>query len=86
MFVGAVQCRPLLVGIFMKRDLGISNQDIESAIDSYIPHQRNRQILKRKLVDGITFERVAEEFDLSVRQVKYIVYDNEEFIYRMAKK
>ena len=36
--------------------------------------QRNRQITKRKLIDGITFETLAEEFDLSVRQTKNIVY------------
>jgi DNA-directed RNA polymerase specialized sigma24 family protein len=26
------------------------------------------------MLDGITFERLAEEFDLSVQQVKTIVY------------
>ena len=36
--------------------------------------ERNRQILHRKLIDGLTFEMIAEEFDLSDRQVKNIVY------------
>ena len=36
--------------------------------------QRNREITKRKIIDGITFELLAEEFDMSVRQTKNIVY------------
>ena len=36
----------------------------------------------RRLIDGITFERLAEEFDLSVRQIKNIVYRNEEILFR----
>lgn len=36
--------------------------------------ERNRAILCRKLVDGIKFEKVAEEFEMSDRQIKNIVY------------
>ena len=36
--------------------------------------ERNRAILKRRLIDGIPFEPLAEEFDLSTRQCKRIVY------------
>ena len=36
--------------------------------------ERNRAILKRRLIDGICFEPLAEEFDLSTRQCKRIVY------------
>lgn len=50
-----------------------SRQEIEGLIDSYILHQRNREIMRRKLIDGIRFEPLAEEFDLSVTQVKRIV-------------
>jgi DNA-directed RNA polymerase specialized sigma24 family protein len=45
-------------------------------------HERNRRILKRRMVDGICYEPLAEEFGLSVRQVKNIVYKNREIIYR----
>lgn len=40
--------------------------------------ERNRQILKRRLIDGLTYEKLAEEFDMSVRQIKNIVYKTEE--------
>jgi len=36
--------------------------------------ERNRQLMKRRLCDGLTFEELAEEADMSVMQVKNIVY------------
>ena len=44
----------------------------EKLIDEWIFSERDRAILKRRLLDGITFERLSEEFDLSVRQIKNI--------------
>lgn len=52
----------------------ISNTDIAKAIDDWIKSERDRKILKRRLIDGICYEPLAEEFDLSVRQTKNIVY------------
>ena len=52
----------------------LSKSDIELLIDEYIHKERDRAILKRRLIDGICYEPVAEELDLSVRQVKNIVY------------
>lgn len=51
-----------------------SNKIVSEIIDEWIHSERDRAILKRKLCDGIIFEKLAEEFDLSVRQVKKIVY------------
>jgi DNA invertase Pin-like site-specific DNA recombinase len=42
-------------------------------IDEWIFSERDRNLLKRKLLDGITQEQAAEEFELSVSQVKRIV-------------
>lgn len=44
-------------------------------IDEWILSDRNRKILKRRFLDGIRFEPLAEEFDLSVRQTRRIVAD-----------
>lgn len=46
----------------------------EKVIDEWIFSERDRKILKRRLLDGIIFEKLAEEFELSVPQVKRIVY------------
>ena len=59
-----------------------SNSQIRALIAEYIHSQRDRKILYRRLVDGITYERLAEEFDLSVRQVKTIVYRGEKDLFR----
>lgn len=45
-----------------------TNSEIIALIDERIHNERNRAILKRRLIDGITYERLAEEFDLSVAQ------------------
>lgn len=51
-----------------------SRSEVEHLIDEWIFNERDRKILKRRLLDGICYEPLAEEFDLSVRQVKNIVY------------
>ena len=51
----------------------LSTSEVEHLIDEWIFNQRDRAILKRRLIDGITFEALANEFDLSVVQVKRIV-------------
>lgn len=53
-----------------------TNSQICHLIDEHIYSERNRKILKRRFVDGLTYEQLAEEFDLSVRHVKNIVYDS----------
>lgn len=51
-----------------------TNSRMIELISEYIHSERDRAIMKRRLIDGITFERLAEEFDMSVRQIKNIVY------------
>lgn len=57
-------------------DKEVTSTDIAHVIDEYVHGlhaERNRAILKRRFFDGICFEPLAEEFGLSVRQVKDIV-------------
>ena len=58
------------------------NSQIRELITEYIHSERDRKILERRLIDGITFERLAEECDLSVRQTKAIVYKSEIVLFR----
>ena len=51
-----------------------TNSEIEKLIDEVIHSERDRRIMKRRLIDGICFEPLAEEFQLSVVQIKRIVY------------
>lgn len=59
-----------------------SNSMIIQLINEHIHSARDRAILRRRLVDGICFEPLAEEFDLSVSQVKRIVYKQEKRLFK----
>lgn len=52
----------------------LSRSEWENLIDQWVFKERDRAILKRRLLDGICYEPLAEEFDLSVQQIKTIVY------------
>ena len=54
----------------------------ENLIDRWIFNERDRAILKRRLLDGICFEPLAEEFNLSVQQTKSIVYKAQNKLFR----
>ena len=61
----------------MKHDLGkfdLSKQQVLDLIESYIFNERNRQIVRRRLIDGVRYEDLAEEYCLSVNQVKTVCY------------
>lgn len=49
---------------------------IEELIEQWVHSQRDRKICKRRLIDGIRFEALSEEFDLSTRQVKRIIRES----------
>lgn len=72
----------------MKHNLDdISRSEIVKAIDEWILNERDREMLKRRLVDGITYEALSYEFDLSVRHTKTIVYKAEERLFtKIAQK
>ena len=54
-----------------------TNSEMIALIDEHIHSERDRAILKRRYIDGICYEPLAEEFDLSVRHVNNIIYKNE---------
>ena len=67
----------------MKADnYNLSRSEWESLIDEWIFSERDRAIIKRRLLDGILFEPLAEEFDLSVRQIKTIVYKTQDKLFK----
>lgn len=65
----------------MKPIKDLCRREWEEVIDQWIignHAERNRAIIKRRLLDGICFEPLAEEFGLSVQQTKAIVYKAEQ--------
>ena len=53
-----------------------SRSEYEHLIDEWIFKERDRAIMKRRILDGITYDELAEEFDMSVRGVIYLVKRN----------
>lgn len=60
----------------------ISNDDIAAMIEKWVKGTRNREIMRDRLIDIMTYERIAEKHDLSVRYVKTLIYHQEEIIFK----
>lgn len=67
---------------FRADDYRLSRSEWERLINEYIFSERDRAVLKRRLLDGITFEALAEEFYLSVQQTKTIVYKGQNKLFQ----
>lgn len=59
-----------------------TNSQIRSLIAEHIHSERDRKILERRLIDGIVFEKLAEEFEMSPRQIRSIVHKNENILFK----
>ena len=58
-----------------------TNSQIRDLIREHIHSDRDRKILYQRLVNGVTFERLAEIFSMSPRQIRTIVHRNEEILF-----
>jgi DNA-directed RNA polymerase specialized sigma24 family protein len=73
----------MLVKDFNKQYFNIPSSKVEDIIDEFIrghKADRNRCMLKDKLIDGLTYEEIAERYEMSVRQVKTIIYEKTQII------
>lgn len=50
-----------------------TNREMEQAIDEYVHSARNRTILKLIYLDDLSYERIAEIYDLHTRTIDNIV-------------
>lgn len=60
----------------------ITNSQIAYVIDEYIHSQRDREILKDRYINGLTFDCLSEKHFMSTVQVKRIVYKQSEILFR----
>lgn len=66
----------------------VTNEQIAQAIDSWIHSERDRIILKKRLIDGYTFQKISDhlhdehKIELSVRQLKNVIPRLEEKLFR----
>ena len=64
----------LLAKSFAGRSKGKSAEGICRRIDDRVLNEADRQILKRRYIDGLTYERLAAEFNFSVPGIKKRIY------------
>ena len=62
-----------------------TNTQIREIIGEHIHSERDRKLLCKRFIDGLTIDRLAEEFELSVSQVKRIIWKDSEIIFRRLK-
>ena len=63
-----------------------TNSQIRELIAEHIHSERDRKIMRRRMIDGIHLEPLAEEFDLSTVQVGRIVRREQTRILKMINK
>ena len=51
----------------------LTNSQLAEMIGEHIHSERNRQIMKMKLIDGYTYEKIAEIVDMSPRYIRSLV-------------
>lgn len=69
----------------MPNNIDLSRSEWENLIDEWVigrNSERNRKMLKRRLLDGITYERLSEEFDMSTQNVCSIIYKCQEQVFK----
>jgi DNA-directed RNA polymerase specialized sigma24 family protein len=57
----------------MPNNVDIPRSEWEKLIDEWIFNEQHREMLKRNLLDGRTYEQIAEQFDMSTRQIARII-------------
>ena len=58
----------------------IPNDELSALIDKWIKGDVKRIVLKRHFIDGKTFEKIAEEADVSAQTVKNIIYCQTDYL------
>lgn len=56
---------------------GFTRSEWEQILYQRISNERDRDIFERSYLDGVPYEQVAAEFDMSVRRVKSIAKEVE---------
>lgn len=51
-----------------------TNSQMRHLIEEHIHNEKYRKILMSRYIDGLTYERIAELYDMSVQQTKTIIY------------
>ena len=59
-----------------------TNSQMDKLISEHIHSDRDRRILRRRLIDGVCYDSLAEEFDMSVRWINAIVKKEKDALFQ----
>ena len=62
-----------------------TNSQIRDLIMEHIHNARDRKLLYKRLVDGVTIEKLSEEFEITPRQTWNIIHKNEQILFKHLK-
>ena len=57
----------------MQQYIALTNSELAELIGEHIHSERDRQIMRMKLIDGLTYEKIAEIMEMSPRYVRSLV-------------
>lgn len=57
----------------MQNYVSLTNSELAERIGEYIHSERDRQIMRMKLIDGLTYEKIAETVEMSPRYIRSLV-------------
>ena len=65
--------------------IDLSRTEWENLIDEWIFNEKDRAIIKRRLLDGLTFEQLASEFNYSTQNIQRIIYKGTARLFKKIK-
>ena len=63
----------------------LSRSEWESLIDEWIFNKAHRDILKRRMLDGYTYDELSMMFNLSNERVRRIIYKSQDILINHIK-
>lgn len=63
--------------------MNYTNSQMASLIDEYIHSARDREILKDRFIDGLTYSQLEDKHGLSERQIKRIIKKADQLLCRL---
>lgn len=64
----------------------LSRSEWESLIDEWIFNKTHRDILKRRMLDGYTYDELSMMFNLSNERVRRIIYKSQDILINHIKR
>lgn len=62
----------------------MTNSEISKAIDEYIHSERDRAIIRDRLINGLTFDELADKYHLCTRQLARITKKADVFLVKRS--